>query len=349
MPTTQWQITPSVPFEVLCFLNVLTGDPFYTPLYQAEYDHWAPQLPSGVQAALAHIKQVLKEEKHSIISADLCSLFSSLPDLTLDRLIEATVERDGLYQTYRQSRYYLEKDWLAFEAIGNDLQAVITFLRDQDFAGYWQRESFPQIAPGMEMLQSTLPSYDILPEVEKQLGYPLGSPEITAYLIHFTRPHGISLSGTRFITSPAWPAETIIRTSIHKMMHPPFDTHNQVLRQLIEALRQDAFLMSRFVGHNPSFGYNTLEGLIEEGCVQTLDQIISEHFGVACDPRERWKQADEGLHVFAVALYATMTKDGSGAQTRQGAFQDYLIKELQTTLRPGQIRPIYDEFYQQGH
>src|SRR5258708_6011697 len=105
MTTTRWQITPSVPYEVLCFLNVLTGDPFYTSLYQAEYEHWAPQLSPDIQAALAHIKRVIKDEKSSIISAELCLLFSSLPDLTLSILVDAVTERDALYRAYQQSRH----------------------------------------------------------------------------------------------------------------------------------------------------------------------------------------------------------------------------------------------------
>jgi hypothetical protein len=129
------------------------------------------------------------------------------------------------------------------------------------------------------------------------------------------------------------------------MMHPPFDIHHQQLRQLIASLQQDTFLMSRFVGHNPSFGYNTLEGLIDEDCVQALDQVISEHFGVARDPRARWEESDDGLHVFAVALYALIRKREYRPDQQPGTFQDFLIDALQTALRPGQIEPLYTEFY----
>jgi hypothetical protein len=345
MPTTQWETAPSLTYEALCFVNVLTGDPFYTPYYQAEYDHWLPRLTPEVTSALAHIHRTLKVEGGQIISAQLCLLFSQVPDLTLNALVAAVAERTGLHQSYQQSQHYQEEDWLLFEQVWQDLQVVFAFLLANDFEGYWRHDILPQITPRMAELRPILPSYDIVPQVERYLGYRLGTSAITAYLVHFTKPHGISIAEARFITSPAWPAETNVRTAIHEMMHPPFDRHDQHLRQLIETLRQDAFVMSRFTDHNPSFGYNTLEGLIEEDCVQALDQMIGERFGVARDPRERWRQADEGLHVFAVALYTLMRRDGYGTQGygihsqqgQAGTFQDNLIHALQTTLRPGQI------------
>lgn len=97
--------------------------------------------------------------------------------------------------------------------------------------------------------------------------------------------------------------------------------------------------MGRFEAPNPSFGYNTLVGLIEEDCVQALDQVISAHFGVSRDPATRWHASDDGLHVFAAALYVLMRQEPVDA--RWPTFCDYLVHALRSTLQPGRIEAFY--------
>ena len=36
--TTDWEIKPSLKYDALCFLNVMTGDEFYLTYFQKEYD-----------------------------------------------------------------------------------------------------------------------------------------------------------------------------------------------------------------------------------------------------------------------------------------------------------------------
>ena len=42
--TTDWRIEPSFKFDALCFLGVLTGDPFYVDYYKNEYAEFERQL-----------------------------------------------------------------------------------------------------------------------------------------------------------------------------------------------------------------------------------------------------------------------------------------------------------------
>lgn len=342
MTITHWNVEASLPYEMLCFLNVLSGDPFYTTRYEAEYAHWRELMPDEVVSAVATIKRVLKDERQSIISAKLCNIFSALPELSAGTLLDVLRDRDVLLERYRQSSYYTEEDWQAVGRIWDDLRTVLTFLEAHDFAGYWEHVAGAAVRECVERLQKEAPAYDIVPEVEARLGFKLPSPEITVYVIHFTQPHGMKLVGARFITSPRWPLEITVRTAIHEMMHPPFPARDDAeLNALIEGLNQDSFLMSRFEGHNPSFGYNTLPGLIEEDSIQALDQLISEHFGLGRDPITRWQESDDGLHVFAVALYALMRQEPADA--RGTTFRDYLVTALRTSLQPGRIEALYKQ------
>jgi len=79
-----------------------------------------------------------------------------------------------------------------------------------------------------------------------------------------------------------------------------------VLKTALGSLRTDTFLMDKINNHNPAFGYNLFEGFIEEDCVQALEQIINEKFQVEVEAHKRWKQNDDAMHVFAVALYGLM-------------------------------------------
>jgi hypothetical protein len=129
------------------------------------------------------------------------------------------------------------------------------------------------------------------------------------------------------------------------MMHPPYDYQNdKQIRETIELFRNDEFLMDKVLNHNPSFGYNTLEGLFEEDCVQALDQIINEKFGIKRDARKRWKENDDGIHVLAVALYQIMKEHNYNERNEK--FSDFVIRIVKDgILKPGKIRDYYEKFY----
>jgi hypothetical protein len=43
---------------------------------------------------------------------------------------------------------------------------------------------------------------------------------------------------------------------------------------------------------------------------EALDQMISEALGVARNPADRWRKADDGMHVLAAGLYGLLRQDG---------------------------------------
>jgi hypothetical protein len=103
--------------------------------------------------------------------------------------------------------------------------------------------------------------------------------------------------------------------------------------------------MDKVENHDPSFGYNTFEGYVEEDCVQALDMIINEEFFPDYDPRDRWKKNDEGMHVLAVALYSVMKDENYNE--RNEVFRDFLIRIVkEEKLIPGKVEGIYNGFYE---
>ncbi len=343
---TEWSIVPSLAFDALCFLNVLTGDSFYVDYYKDEYAKFLPKLTPVAKTALANLKRKIKDENQSIISATLCLYFSATDDSTLNDLLATLAESSKMQAGLKQTPYYSDEDWRLYESVRTDLVTVIQFLREIKFEDYWRTTILPIEKARIDSIGGLLPRYNIIPSIENALGYPLPSNKITVYMLYYAQPHGIKITGMRFLTDVSYPFEIVVRNAVHEMMHPPVPSmDDSTVVAAIDLLSKDEFLMDKVRNHNPSFGYNLLPGFIEEDCVQALEQIIEEQLKIEREPHKRWKQDDDGMHVFAVALYQVMKREHFN--DKHETFRDFLIRNIRAdNLGPGQIKSLYDGFYQ---
>ena len=71
------------------------------------------------------------------------------------------------------------------------------------------------------------------------------------------------------------------------MFHPPFDTDDWRFVARFAHLQSDPWIRSIVETHNPQFGYNSFDGIINEDSTQALDQIVSERMGFGRDPGDR--------------------------------------------------------------
>ena len=343
---TIWDVRPSFMLDTICFIGVLTGDPFYVRFYKDEYAHFEPQLTPAARQALANLKRKIKDEKKKIISASLTLQFSVTDDRNLDDLLKTVKDSRKMKRELQKTVYYDEESWQTYESVRDDLRIIFSFLKDIQFEKYWRRHYLPSIERKIAEIKPDLPKYNVVGEVEKLLGHRLSSDKITAYILHFPKPHGIRVTGLRFIMSDSDPFKITVFIATHESMHPPFDLKNDAeLKKALDTLRADEFLMNKVKNHNPSLGYNTFEGLVEEDCVQSLDQIINEKFGTErAEAHTRWKNFDEGIHVLAVALYSLMKQENfDGARENS---RDFLLRMIRSgKLSAGKIKPIYDDFY----
>ena len=342
---TKWKIEPSLKYDACCFLNILTGDEFYLKYYQSEYDKFKDKITPKAKDALASLKKKLKDDNGIIISAWLCLHFSAVEDSTIDDLINTLDNTVKLKTNFSKTPYHGEESWQTFESVNSELKTIFNFLTEIDFENYWKQNILPRVQDTIKTIKPCLPNYDVIKENERYLGFKLPSDTITVYMLYYSQPHGIKITGTRFLTDIAWPFEILLRTAVHEMMHPPYDYNNdEELRNTIKLFNKDGLLMDKVLNHNPSFGYNTLEGLFEEDCVQSLDQIINEKFGIKRDAKKRWKENDDGIHVLAVALYQIMKEQNYNQKNEK--FRDFLIRIVnEGILQPGKIKDYYDKFY----
>jgi hypothetical protein len=342
---TDWRVTPSLTLDTVCFLNVLTGDPFYVRYYRDEYARFEPQLTPAARAALAQLKRKIKDEQKNIISAFLALYFSATEDRTLDEMLQTLRDSARMKKTLEQTVYYSKDGWRLYESVREDLRTVLLFLKSIGFEDYWRQNILPQVQRKIAALEKELPAYNVIAEVERRVGFALSSNTITIYMLYFSQPHGIRVTGTRFIADAAYPFKIVLQNAVHEMLHPPYGLdQDKELKKSLNTLRADAFLMDKVEHHNPSFGYNTFESYIEENCVRALDQLIDERFKIAGDARRRWKEEDEGMHVFAVALYSLMKQEK--LDEGRESFRDFLVRMIRSgKLKAGGVKKLYDAFY----
>ncbi len=343
--TTRWDLHPSLKFDAICALNMLSGDPYYLEYYQADYYRLSKQFRPAELAAFANLKRRIKDQNGGIISASLALYFSASEAESLDDLIRTVQDSSAMRRNLQATSYYSEDGWKLYEANRPDLEAAFRALKRIHFDEDWEKNVRPKIEGSRAAIAAKLPDYNVIPAVEAVLGSPRPTNKITVYLLYYSQPHGIKITGTRFLTHYSYPFRIVLRNAIHEMMHPPYDlAHDAELRSGLESLKSDAFLMNKVEHHDTSFGYNTLAGLEEEDCVQALEQIIAEKYGMGGDPRRYWREQDGGIHVLAVALYSLMKEqkfDGS-----QESFPAFLKRQIRTgTLAHGQIEKLNQEFF----
>lgn len=342
---TDWRVAPSFKFDALCFLNVLTGDPFYVRYYKDEYANFASRLTPSARAALANLKRKIKDENKGIISAFFCLYFSATDDQTLDDMLHTLDNSERMKNSLKQTAYYNKEGWKLYESVRGDLRAIFLFLKEIGFADYWKQNLLPKVQQNISTFEKRLVDYNVVAEVEGRLGFALPSDTITIYMLYFAQPHGIRITGARFIADRSYPFTVVLQNALHEMMHPPYDlAHDGELRDALNSLKSDPFLMGKIQNHNPSFGYNSFDSFIEEDCVRALDQVASERLNVGREARRRWKDEDDGMHVFAVALYSVMRQENFSRSHEP--FRDFLVRMIKTgKLSAGKTKLIYDAFY----
>lgn len=342
---TKWDLVPSFKLDVICFLNTLTGDPFYLDFYKEEYAKFEPKLTPVARTALADLKRKIKDEKQGIISAALAINFSATGDKTLDDMLKTLKNSSKMQDNLRKTPYYNDDDWKLYESVRPDLKVIFQFLKKIRFDAYWKTDILPKVNKRISEIRNELTHFDVVSEVEDHLGFQLPSDQITVYVLYYTKPHGIKVTGMRFLTDEAWPIKIVVRNAGHEMMHPPYDLKNdKELVDLLNSLKNDEFIMDKVNNHDRSFGYNTFEGLIEEDTVQAIEQLINEKFKIENEAHQKWKESDDGIHVFAVALYSVMKQENF--PENHETFRDFLVRIFRTgKLSSGRIKPIYDGFY----
>ncbi|MGC2060625.1 MAG: hypothetical protein WA653_20335 [Candidatus Sulfotelmatobacter sp.] len=345
--STDWQLKPSFKYDTLCLLNVLSGDPYYLHYYQAEYDHFHPLFTPEEQAAFAQLKHVIKDEGHGIVSAKLALYYSAVDDETLPEMIRTAHDSAAMQAALQKTSYWSADGWQNYESAKPALEAALRALDRVGFPAYWAANAKPKIEKRIAELSPELPKYNIIPVIESYLGFPLSSQTIAVYLLAYSEPHGIRITGLRFLTHVSYPFSIVLHNAIHEPMHPPYHADDPKVREAIDLLGRDPLVIDKVQHHDSSFGYNTTAGYIEEDSVQALEQLVSEKFGVGRNACKYWQGQDGGMHVLAVAMY-TGYKQASSATPEP--YSQWFTRAVQDgQLRGRQLEKAVQSFFSPIH
>ncbi len=126
-----------------------------------------------------------------------------------------------------------------------------------------------------------------------------------------------------------YPDELTIRIAGHEILHPPFAMEGPTAKAAIATLEKaDPLIVRILKEHDPAFGYNTMEGILNEDTgPRPWTRSSPSSLGVAVPPAKRWASADDGMHVVA-----------AGAAT--GCSRPRASTGLAGTSKPGWPRPV---------
>jgi hypothetical protein len=297
-------------FDALCALNVLSGDPYYVEFYPEEAREFAAPRYERARRAAASLKAVIKDEQKGIVSAFLTLILSGGPDSTLAAVIASAKRPENLESAFRASPFWSDDSWSLWLGVRPMVVEALEAMQQAGFEDDWKAHMGTAGEARAESLRVELARHDVLGEQARLVGHVLQEGRIDVVLLWYSMPHGIRIQGSRFLTNVGYPPSVVLRNAAHEPLHPPYDRTEPRTAAAIAELSNDS-LIARIVRlHDPSFGYATVEGYIEEDAVQALEQVVSERLGVAQPARDRWRESDDGMHVLAAAIYSAMKETG---------------------------------------
>lgn len=307
---TRWKVRASEGFDAIAFLGPLSGAELYTKFYGAEAAVFAPRLPEAIRNDIVKLSSEASTSDFGLLGPHLCLLFSTNGnDATIDTLLAALKARDErMLPSYKASQYWDEKNWSWFNQVAPRLEAIFTAMRDAGFAAFRAERTGSDLEPRIADVQRSLNSFDVIAWQEKLTGRTF-DPTIEIVLLQFSKPHGIKVQGQTFLQATDYDVATTVRIAAHEMLHPPVPMDGPVALAALKVLERDALMMRIVREHDPRWGYTTLEGVLNEDLCEALDQLISEALGVARNPADRWRKADDGMHVLAAGLYGLLRQD----------------------------------------
>lgn len=305
---TRWKVRASEGFDALAFLGPLSGEPLYQRYYAAESAEFSGRMTPGTVQDVKALWKEAAESGFGLLGPGLSVIYSGgTDDVTLTSMIDASNNPDRLMARYRPSQYWDEKDWNWYRSILPRLTAIFQNMSDAGFSEF-RKARIGTIDQRIDEVSRALKRYNVIALHERVTGRPF-DPAIEVNLLQFCRPHGIKVQGQRFLQFVESDVAATVRNAAHEMLHPPVDMSGPAAKAAMTILERDELIMRIVKEHDPKWGYTTLDGLLNEDMCQALDQLISEELGVGRNPADRWRKADDGIHVLAAAFYGMFRED----------------------------------------
>ena len=334
----RWVIHPSLWFDAVCLIPLLAGLPFYTSRHEQDARWWQERFASVAGQQARDGVSVLREEVADQAVKPLPAFLalwtspaagpSGAAAEDLDGLIAAVADPELLVSAMRKgSARWNEADDRLFRSVRPALLAVLEGLRAARLADWWAEHAADDLGRRCAELSESFAAYDLVPLVEQHTEVSFETRAVELCVLRWAAPHGIRVTGTRFLTDIRYDADRVLNIAVHELLHPPWPKDHPVKGRL-DALAADPFLAARFAGRDPAAGYNTWASYAEEDAAQALDQFLNTQLrrNTRGDPVTRWTTADDGMHVLALLLYDTLRR--GGFDPAAGSYADFLARAL---------------------
>ncbi len=306
---TRWNVVQSEGFDAIAFLGALGRQAIYLDHYSADAAAFGPKLPPAILGDIARLHDDAQKAGFGLLWPGLCSVISGATITTLDSVIAALAGPDTrIKPAYRASSNWDAGDWAWVAANAPRLRQIFVAMRDAGF-GTFRRDHLGLDGDArLSEVARALACYDVVRWQEKLTGRKF-DPTITIVLMRYSKPHGVKVQGQKFLQAFDYDTATTVRIAAHEMLHPPMPMNGAAAKAAMAVLGKDSLITRIVRDHDPKWGYTSLEGLLNEDICEALDQLISEALGVARNPADRWRKADDGIHVLAAGLYGLLRSD----------------------------------------
>jgi hypothetical protein len=327
---TEWKVTSAAGMDALLIIGAAGGDVMQSHYYPEMIAYVRDNISAEGVAAMDELDAMLRQRMGRLTGPSLASLFSAGPIATIDDVIASAEDPVGrLRAGNKASPGWNEKEFENATQAMPIIREALVALRDMGFTQWYAREHQPAIDKAVNANLSAVSNHDVIPEQERLLGRTL-DPEIEIVIVAFSKPYGIRILGQRFVAFHGYEGSIQLHIAAHEIFHTPYDKNDAELNELLTSLREDPWMTSVVEDHDPQYGYNSFNGVVDEDSTQALDQIVAERLGFAENPRERWSMSDGGMHMLAAAIYHAMKEDGFADSG--GTYEDWFKSALQRNL-----------------
>ena len=354
-----WVIHPSLWFDAACLVPLLAGMPFYTSRHEQDTPVWqerfARTATREAKDGVSALREQVADQAGKPLPAFLALWTSPAAGPAggaaedLDALITAVADPHLLAAAMRDtSPHWNEADDRLFCSVRPALLAVLHGLRSAGLADWWTEQAAGDLARRCRELSAAFTDYDLVPLVERCTGVRFQARAVELCVLRWAAPHGIRVTGTRFLTDIRYDADRVLNIAVHELLHPPWPPGHEV-KDRLDALAADPFLAARFAARDPAAGYNTWASYAEEDAAQALDELLNLQLGrnTRGDPVTRWTAADDGLHVLALLLYDALQRGGFDPASAR--YADFLARALtDERLWPHDLQARYLELTATG-
>ena len=231
-----------------------------------------------------------------------------------------------------------EADDRLFRSVRPALSAVLEGLRDAGLADWWAEHAEGDLQRRCGEPRQSFAGYDLVPLVEQHTGVSFDARAVELYVLRWAAPHGIRVTGTRFLTDVRYDADRVLNIAVHELLHPPWPPGHPVKGSL-DALAADPFLAARFAGRDPDAGYNTWSRYAEEDAAQALDQFLNTRLGRNSrgDPVTRWTTSCSMAACSSLPCCCTTCCGAEVSTPRSGSYADFLARARSSPV-PGGVR-----------